>query len=188
MRFACIAVLVSACTGSSGPPITASMSFTVTNQAGNGMSTIDPLYMSTFDIEVQYPNMEWAHGDETDTADCKSTTFVSAKAIRTAKGPMAALIKSEILDKLEYWDVRMQLCGTGTSSILVHSEIAPLNLAFGCFGIPASAMRRTSDGWPILTSFTATQCTATILDVAVNKVLSNPDHEVVFKTDPGELP
>ena len=59
--------------------------------------------------------------------------------------------------------------------------------AFGCSGLPDSA-KKSAGGWPVLTSFTAMQCNATIYDVAVNSVLSNPNHEVVFKTDPAEVP
>jgi hypothetical protein len=192
MRFAWFAVTAtvatSACGGDGGGSITASMSFVVTTKTGSGGATIDPLYMNTFAIDVTFPSIDYVHGDESDSADCKSTVFVSDPATRVAHGDMAGLITTEILDKLSYWDIRLQLCTQGTSTVLLHSEIAALNLAFGCSGLPESAKKRDSAGWPVLTSFTATGCNATIYDVAVNSVLSNPNHELVFKTDPAEVP
>ena len=94
-------------------------------------------------------------------------------------------MQTEILDMLAYWDVRLQLCTTGESSVILHSEIPALNVAFGCFGIPPSAVQRNGDGYPQITSFTATRCDATILDVVNNRILGNDNFEVTFETGSG---
>jgi hypothetical protein len=189
-RVACLAI-VAACGGddggSNGPPLTATTSFVVTMMAGNGPSPLDPLVGKTIDMQVVFPDVNTSRGYEGDTPECKSTLIEWAEAERTASGETAQLVQTELLDRLPYWDVRIQLCTTGKSSITLHSEIAPLNLAFGCFGIPGSAMIRR-DGYPQLTSFTATECSATILDVVNNRVLQNPDFAITFETGPSQLP
>ena len=188
MRHAWLALLA-ACGGADdeGPPLSVKTAFVVSEQAGSGQSVLDPLYMHMIDIEVVCPTINVLRGYQGDTADCKSTVIESFPAERTAAGATAQLVQTELLDPLEFWDVRIQLCTTGKPSITLHSEIARLNLAFGCFGIPAAAMVR-EDGYPQLTSFTATECSATILDVAVNRVLSNPSFSITFETGPSELP
>jgi hypothetical protein len=186
MRLAWIALLA-ACGGDGGPPLTVRTSLPITGAAGTGMSTLEPLYMHTLELELVFKDFETVRGDSSDSEDCKSTVIASGTVDRTAFGETAAVAQIELLDRLEYWDVRLQLCVMGRSAIVLHSEIAPLNLAFGCFGVPASAMIRR-DGYPQLTSFVATECSATILDVAVNRVLSNPNFSITFETGPSQLP
>jgi hypothetical protein len=172
-----------------GPPITATTSFAVTEFTGNGPSPLDPLNGQTIAMEIVFPQIDYARGDESDTADCISTVISSFPAERTATGDSAALVQSGILDMLQYWDIKLQLCKEYTgSSIMLHSEIASLNLSFGCFGIPSSAFVRASDGYPELTSMTASQCSATILDVVNNRVLGNPDFSVVYTTNKSRIP
>jgi hypothetical protein len=190
MRLAWFALLA-ACGGddgaSTGPPLTVTTSFVVTDMTGNGPSPLDPLFGKTIDMQVVFPDVTTSRGYEGDTPECKSTLFEWSQAERTAAGETAQLVQTELLDRLAYWDVRLQLCTTGKSSIILHSEIAPLNLAYGCFGIPASAMIR-KDGYPQLTSFVATECSATILDVVNNRVLSNPSFAITFATARSQLP
>lgn len=172
-----------------GPPVTAAASFVVTDFLGNGPSPLDPLRGQTIAVEIAFPQIDYARGDESDTPDCISTLISSFPAERTATGDTAALVQSGILDMLQYWDIKLQLCKQYTgSSITLHSEIDALNLSFGCFGIPSSAFVRTSDGYPELTSMTASQCSATILDVVNNRALGNPDFSVVYKTNKPRIP
>jgi len=166
--------------GTSGPPLRAKTTFVVTEQTGAGQSPLDPLYTQTIDIEVVFPDVVVTKGYEGDTPECKSKMIESPMADRTAFGDTAQLVQTELLDRLAYWDVRFQLCSTGKSSVVLHSEIAPLNLAFGCFGIPAAAVMR-KDGYPRMSSFIATECSATILDVVANRVLSNPSFTIDFQ-------
>lgn len=191
MRSAWIVVLLAACGSnddgaSDGPPLTATTSFVVTDVTGSGTSPLDALAGMTIDMTVVFPDVIVTQGYDGDSADCKSEIVEWPEATRTAAGASAQLVQTEILDRLPYWDVRIQLCKTGKSSILLHSEIAPLNLAYGCFGIPSSAMVE-KDGFPQLTSFVATECSATILDVVNNRVLSNLDFSVTFETGPSRL-
>ena len=166
--------------GVSGPPLVAKTSFVITNQAGAGQSPLDPLYMHTLDIEITFPEVNVIHGYEGDTPECKSTVIEAPMAVRTAFGETQQLAQTELLDRLEWWDVRFQLCTTGKSSVVLHSEIAPLNLAFGCFGIPAAAVMR-KDGYPRMSTFVATECSATILDVVANRVLSNSNFSIDYQ-------
>lgn len=188
MRYAYLLVLA-ACGGDDGggPPLVAKTSFVVSERSGVGPSPLDPIYMQTIDMEVVFHDFAAMRGYEGDTAECKSTVLETFPAERTAFGASASVVQTEVLDKLAFWDVRLQLCTAGASSIVLHSEIAELNLAYGCFGIPAAAMVR-KDGYPQLTSFTATQCSATILDVVNNRILSNPDFAITFETGPSQLP
>ncbi len=190
MRSAWLAVLLAACGSddppSDGPPLTATTSFVVTDVTGAGSSPLDALAGMTIDMTVVFPDVIVTQGYEGDSADCKSEIVEWPEATRTANGTAAQIVQTEILDRLPYWDVRIQLCKTGKSSILLHSEIAPLNLAYGCFGIPSSAMVE-KDGFPQLTSFVATECSATILDVVNNRILSNPIFSVTFETGPSRL-
>ena len=190
MKLAWLALLA-ACGGDGGgggPGLTATTSFVVTSVTGAGMSPLDPLAMQTIDLQIVFPDFAVDRGYEGDTTECKSTTLWTFPADRTASGASAQLVQTQILDMLAYWDVRLQLCTQGTSSILLHSEIDELNLAYGCFGIPASAMVRGSDGYPQLTSFVATRCSATILDVVTNRVLQNPSFEISFQLASAHLP
>jgi hypothetical protein len=163
-------------------------SFVVTETAGAGMSPLDPLQGQAIDIEIVWPMVESLHGTD-DPQGCK-TTVVGFLPERTAKGPSAALVQREILDMLPNWDMRLQLCdaGAGSSTIAVFATIDALNLAFGCFGVPASAQLRGGDGYPILTSFTADQCNSTILDVVNNRVLMNRSFAMTIATGPSRIP
>lgn len=183
-----LVVLLAACGGSSGPPVTATTTFTVSEFTGNNPSPLDPLKDQPISIEVVFPTIDYARGDETDTADCISTVISSFPADRTASGPTAEIVQTQILDMLAYWDIKLQLCNAnGRSSIVLHSEIDSLNLAFGCYGTPPQAYVRHG-GYPELTTFTATQCSATILDVVNNRVLGNPDFSIDFATGRDEVP
>jgi hypothetical protein len=181
-------VFLAACGGASGPPVTATTTFTVTEFTGANPSPLDPLKDQQISIKVVFPTIDVARGDETDTADCISTVISSFPADRTASGPSAEVVQTQILDMLAYWDIKLQLCNmNGQSTIVLHSEIDPLNLAFGCYGIPAEAYVRSS-GYPELTTFTATHCSATILDVVNNRVLGNPDFSIDFVTNEDQVP
>lgn len=182
--------MAAACGGEEpgGPPLIATTSFTVTSQNGMGPSVLDPLFQHELAIQVVFPSIDSSRGSMSDTTECKSTAVAAFPAERTASGETAELVQTEILDKLAYWDVRLQLCTSGESSVILHSEIDILNLAFGCFGIPPNAFRRNSDGYPEITSFTATGCNATILDVITNRFLGNDNFDVVFETGPAAIP
>lgn len=188
-RFAVLMCCAACGGGSGGPPVTATTSFAVTTFSGNGPSPLDPLKDQTISIQVVFPMIDTARGDESDTTDCISTVVSSFPAEPTASGATADLVQTQILDMLAYWDIKLQLCKTsGGSSITLHSEIDSLNLAFGCLGLPASAFVRTSSGYPELTTMTASHCSATILDVVNNRVLGNQDFTVDFVTNKAEIP
>ncbi len=188
MRRACLLVLLAACGGDSdGPPLIVSTSFTVTEKTGNGPAPIDSLFQMPVAFEVVFPGVGSARGDEADTIDCISTTVYALPATPTASGPTAELVQTEVLDLLMAWDVRLQLCTSGASSIRLHSEIDPFNFAIGC-AVPEAARVKNREGYPELTTFTAPGCSATIYDVARNRILSANDFTMQVTTGPDELP
>jgi hypothetical protein len=191
MRSACLLVLLAACGGddSNGPPLVVSTSFLVTDKTGSAPTApIDPLYQQMVAFDVEFPTITSSRGDEADTIDCISTVVASESAIDTAHGDTAAVYQTEVLDMLGYWDVRLQLCTTGSPSIRLHSEIDAFNFAIGCGGIPEAARVKNRDGYPELTTFTATDCNATIYDVARNRILSANGFTMQVTTGPAELP
>jgi hypothetical protein len=187
MRAVGLLVLLSAC-GSTGPDLTLTTQFTIAGITGAGMSPLDPLLGQTIDVEVVIDHANANHGDGNDPAGCKTTVAYAGNAKRTARGSTSALVQREILDRLPDWDFRLQLCDSASSSFTAVAVINELNLAFGCNGIPASARARGADGSPELTSFTATQCRATILDVVNNRDLSNADFAMTIVTGPEQIP
>jgi hypothetical protein len=97
-------------------------------------------------------------------------------------------VQREILDRLPEWDVRFEQCSTAASTITAEAVIDELNLAFGCGTVPASALVHDADGHPQVTSFTATDCTATILDVVNNRQLGATGFSITFVTGPDRVP
>jgi hypothetical protein len=189
MRVACL-VTLAACGGAADEDaLRLTTSFVVTEIAGAGTSPLDPLLGQSIDIEIVWPTVEALHGTD-DPQGCKTTVLGFFPEPRTAKGPSAALVQREILDMLPNWDMRLQLCdaGAGSSTIAVFATINELNLAFGCFGVPASAQLRGSDGYPLVTTFTADQCNSTILDVVNNRVLMNRSFAMTIVTGPSRIP
>lgn len=192
MRLAALA-LVTAC-GSSGPAQPAmdvTTSFQVTSFSGNGPSPLDPLNGQTIDIAVHWDQTQWNNGDGRAPQGCADLAIGWGFDVttRTARGATASLVQSEILDPLDNWDIMLELCDAADqSSVTLESTIDRLNLSFGCFGVPASAMKRDAQGNPELTSFTATKCQATILDVSNNRALGNSDFTMQIATRPAVLP
>ena len=179
--------LLGAC--ASDPPLTVHASFSVTDFSGRGPSPLDPLQGQTVDMTIAFPKFDSNHGDGSDAAGCKTTVVGLLPSTRTAHGATAALVQREILDRLPDWDVKLQLCDAqGQSSVVLESVIDELNLTLGCFGLPTSAATTGADGYPALTSFTATQCSSTILDVVNNRVIGGSSFSITFATGPAELP
>lgn len=187
MRWALGLVILVAC-GGSGDDLAVHTSFVVTQTAGTNPSPLDPLANQTVDIDVVWATTTANQGDGADPSGCKSL-FLIGPTQRTAHGSASALVQTEILDRLEVWDVHFQLCdaGTGAPSITLEADINELNTSFGCFGVPVSA-QKMSGGYPTVSSFTATQCSATILDVVAARVFSAQGFDVTFRTGPDELP
>lgn len=191
MRLAPLALLA-ACGGTSTgtPTMDVTTSFQVTSFSGNGPSPLDPLQNQTVDITIHWDQTDSNHGDGGDTQGCKTLAIGYGFGVttRTAHGATAQLVQSQILDRLDNWDIALQLCDTGGSSVTLESTINELNLSFGCFGVPASAMKQDAEGFPELTSFTATQCSATILDVTNNRDLGSDNFSMQIATSRPQLP
>lgn len=182
-----VALLVLASCGGSGDDLHVHTSFLVSAFGGTEASPLDPLVGQTLDVDIVWPKADSHLGDDSDSAGCKTTALLGTST-KTAHGATAMLVQTEILDRLPDWDLRLQLCdpGAGQSSVTVEAVINELNLAFGCFGVPASAQQR-SGGYPLVTSFTAMQCTATILDVVDARPFGNQDFALTITTGPDAL-
>ena len=184
-------VLVTACaacgSGASGPDLTVSTSFPVTTFVGGNPSPLDPLMGQTIAFQVAWPTAAINSGEGTDPQGCHSTAVIGASE-RLATGATTATVTSEILDPLPDWEAVLQLCTTGRSSVTVTAVIDRLNLGITCFGLPPSALAMGSNGAPVFTSFTATMCQATILDVSNNRTIGNSDFAITFATRDGRLP
>ena len=174
-------------TSTSGPDLTVSTSFPVTTFVGANPSPLDPLMAQTIAFEVAWPTAGVDTGLDSDPQGCHSTGRFGATE-RAASGTTSATVGSEILDPLPDWEAVLQLCTTGRSSVTVTAVIDRLNLGMTCYGVPASALARDSNGKPVFTSFTATMCQATILDVINNRTIGNSDFEIAFATRDGRLP
>jgi hypothetical protein len=184
-------VLVTACgSGASGPDLTISTSFPVTTFVGANPSPLDPLMGQTIAFEVAWPTAGLDSGGDGNPQGCHSTGVFGAteRAASGATTATTATVTTEILDPLPDWEAVLQLCTTGRSSVTVTTVIDRLNLGMTCFGLPPSALAMGSNSTPVFTSFTATMCQATILDVINNRTIGNSDFEITFATRDGRLP
>ncbi len=187
MKWAWI-ILCSACgTSASGPDLVVSTSFPVTTFVGANPSPLDPLMGQTIAFEVAWPTAMLDNGGDPGPQGCHSTGVFGASE-RSASGATSATVSSEILDPLPDWEAVLQLCTTGRSSVTLTAVIDRLNLGMTCFGLPTSALAKDSNGAPVFTSFTATMCQATILDVINNRTIGNSDFAITFATRDSRLP
>lgn len=191
MRLIGLAVLA-ACGGSSeGPPLAVTVSFPVTTYHPDRPSPLDPLNGQTIAIDLAWTEIASVHGDPaTEPQGCQSTYVGFTPSTRRASGATADLVQSQILDQLPNWDVHFQICAAsaGRSIVIAEADVDALNLIFGCFGVPEDALQTDAEGYPELTSFTATQCSATILDVVNNCIIGNDNFEMTITTGAGPVP
>lgn len=186
-----VAVWVVACLaacGSSpaGPDLQFTTSFPVTTFLGANPSPLDPLMNSTISIQVAWEMPDTSTGDNNDAPGCSSRGYFGPSTA-VASGASADVVTAQLLDRLPDWDFIIQLCSGGGSSVQIVATIDALNLAFQCFGIPPSANAIAADGHPDATSFTATMCQATILDVVNNRTLGADNFSVDIHTGPARL-
>lgn len=188
MRRASLALILlfTACGGSDEPQLRIATQFQVTQFSGQGPSPLDPLENATVAFEIEMEAVGAVH--ETPTPTCPSTALFAA-ATRRAAGDTAALVQREILDRLTSWSVTLELCDDPTqSSVTVEGSINELNTVFGCGGVPAAAQIKDASTFPSVTTFIATGCNATILDVVNNRVLGGQSFSLTVDTGPEHLP
>ena len=186
MRSVYLATILAACGGGDAPPLSVTTQFVVTEASGTGPSPLDQLAGQAVAVQIDFDSVGAVRSED---GPCKALVLFTTDAIRTARGASAAIVEREILDLLPSWDVRLELCDNpAQSSFLAESTINELNLLFGCIGVPTSAAIRDAEGFPLLSSFTATGCSATILDVVNNRVIGNPSFTMTVATGPARLP
>lgn len=170
----------------SGPQLNVTTSFTVASVSGAGTSPLDALAGQTIDFHVVFAFVDFNAGNGNDPPGCKSRLYGFSPTAVTSR---STLVQTQVIDRLdEGWSVDFQLCDSGVYTLSVDSAINALNLNFGCGGIPVAAVRRDATGSPVLSTFTATTCNATILDVVNNRVVQASDFSVMIKTGPASLP
>lgn len=185
MRRVALLVGLAACGGDeSGPALEVTTSFTVTSVSGAGTSPLDALVGQTIDFDLVWDTVDHNMGNGLDPAGCRRRVFGFAPT----KTSQSAVVQTEVLDRLDGWSVSFQLCDSGQSTLAMDSAIDELNLNFGCGAVPAAAVRKDASGAPLLTSFAATNCFATILDVVNNRVVESSGFAVTVMTGPDELP
>jgi hypothetical protein len=188
MRALGLLALLAACGGGGdgASKLRISTSFTISSLDGTGPSVLDPLNGQVITLAV---NMDGPAIYHDQVGSCRSTIFGRENPERTASGPMAALVQTEILDKIPIWDLKLELCTMPAGGrVAIDASINELNTAIGCLDLPASAQVKNGDNDPLLTTFVGTNCTATILDVVNNRVLGAQGFTVSFDTGGARLP
>lgn len=186
MRAALLLALCACRGGDDASKLRISTSFTITSLDGMGPSVLDPLNGQMITLAITMDEPQIFHDQ---SGGCRSTIFGRENPPRTAGGPMAALVQTEILDKIPVWDVKLELCTMPAGGrIAIDASINELNTAIGCLDLPASAQVKSSEGDPLLTTFAGTSCSATILDVVHNRVLGAQGFTVSFDTGGARLP
>jgi hypothetical protein len=160
--------------------LTASTTFTISDSTGQGPSHLDILIGQTVSMMVDFDSPDQAL---VDVAGCPANEWTQSKAPTRASGTSAAMVKTEILDYLPDWRVRLSLCEIASQSSLQLSADNFMNTGFtiGCIGLPAAAMQSDDTGNPVWSSFTtAPLCTFSILDADTNRVLGARDFAVAI--------
>lgn len=184
MRLAALALLASC--GVGDPQLTVSLTATFNDVSGRGPSPLDPLANQPIDIAITLDDVGVVTDD---TTTCQRTSVFVNKAGKSARGATAQLVQNAIFEKLLDWDVALQLCDDpAQSSIIMESSIDELNTLFGCTNVPAGAQVRGADGFPAITTFIASTCTATILDVVNNRDFTATGFTIAFDTGPAQVP
>ena len=174
MRVALVALIAVGCGGDDSTFVTVTTTFPVDQMFGNGSSYLQKYVGMDLGFEVSFPS---AATETYETTGCKNTRLTLNDAPRVATGPLATDAQRELLDPLDQaWEIVFEVCAEPTqTTITLDSVIDPYNLSFGCGVVPASAQRLGEDGFPVLSSFTATRCNATILDVINAYTIGNAD-------------
>jgi hypothetical protein len=181
MRAFVVLGVLAACGDSGGGGLRVTTSYTITDVSGTGPSSLDVLNGQLITLDVE---LDGAAVFRAESVGCTSTIFSKVEPKRTAGGPQAALVQSQILDVIPVWEVELELCEAAASSrIAIDASINELNTTIGCLMLPASAIVRGGDGYPVLTTFVGAGCSTTILDVVNNRVLGATGFTVSFDTD-----
>lgn len=187
MRAAAAALCtLTACGGGGSHDLHVTTSYTITQFEGLGPSVLDALNGQLVTLDLTIAERGVLHGE---SRGCRSTIFGEHEPLRTAGGPQAALVQTEILDKIPDWSVTLELCDDPASSrITIDASINELNTAIGCLDVPAAAQLRDGNGDPELPTFVGANCSTTILDVVHNRVLGASGFTVSFDTGGARLP
>ena len=159
------AALAYACSSSSsGNKLEVTPTMTVNVVSGSGTSPLEPLVGQQISFEIAFAAPGIGHDPE---GGCPTTIYGEMVADKTATGSTAALVQSNILGILPYWEAVLSVCTptSGSSFVLRSDNEAGLGLNFTCFDLPPAALGINSDGEPRMDTLTTTgRCTATLYD------------------------
>jgi len=179
MRPIMVLAVLAGCGG--GEPegnIVASTTMVLGEQTGMGPSPLDGLLGEAIAFEVELVAPVITH--ETVEA-CRWTVHATEMPAAAATGPHAAIVQTEILDRLPAWDLRLALCERASdSSVTLHADFEGLAVIAGCLALPASAQVRDGDGNPRWTEFAGTACDATVYDQLHGRLFSARDFTMTF--------
>jgi hypothetical protein len=98
---------------------------------------------------------------------CPTTNDGEMVTSKVATGSTAALVQSNVLDILPYWEAVLNVCtpASGSSITLRSDNQAGLGLSFECFELPPAALGIDGNGDPKWSSIQTTgRCDATLYD------------------------
>jgi hypothetical protein len=179
-----VALLVLVGCGGAGEQgeVVASTTMVLGEQTGIGPSPLDPLLGQSIGFDVEVANAVIAHA----TAEgCRWTVNTTEVPVATATGSNAALVQTEILDRLPAWDVKLALCDVAAqSSVTLHADFEGMAVIAGCLVVPASAQVRDGAGDPRWTDFTGASCQATVYDQLHGRLFTAHDVTMQFALAP----
>jgi len=153
-----------ACSSSSSDKLRVTPEMTVTVVSGSGVSPLEPLVGQQLQFDVVFSAPSIGHDPE---GDCPTTVYGEMVADKVASGATSALVQSNVLDILPYWEAVLSICNptSGSSFTLRSDNQAGLGLIFTCFDLPPNALGIDSADEPRMGSFMTTgRCDATLYD------------------------
>ena len=171
---ALLLVALLGCGGGSSDTLIVATTFTVSELSGQGPSHLDVLNNQSVAIQIRFDSPAVTHDP---VGGCPTTSYLQSAATTAASGSAAAMVRTEILDYLPDWIVRISICANPAQSSVQLSADNFMNTGFtvGCIPLPASADFKDGDGNPVFSSFMASGCTLTILDASTNRVVAARD-------------
>jgi hypothetical protein len=183
MRRHAVVCLLAGCGGAAEVgSVRATASMVLAEQTGQGPSSLDVLLGQSIGFEVELADAIVTH----DTVEaCRWTVHTTEMPVATATGANAALVQTDILDRLPAWDLTLSVCAVATqSSVTLHADFPGMAVIAGCLAIPDSAQVTDEQGDPRWTSFTGMRCQASVYDQSHGRLFTASNVTMQFATTP----
>ena len=137
--------------------------FTLTPASGSGATPFDALANQVVSFEIEFAN---STDDLLDVEPCTRLVTSADGPPAVASGATAADVKGNILDALDGWEMRLDLCAAPTrSSVSLFSDNERgLGVSLGCLQLPATAEITNSDGDPQWAAMMPGECSGFVYD------------------------